>query len=88
MIVFSYVFRGSSESPAFGELNDYYLFYLKPNAKKEELLDMWGHELTCLQDVCDVFTNYITGKESKNGKKVRNYVSLSLCLCPCVGVCS
>ncbi|XP_035696914.1 methylenetetrahydrofolate reductase-like isoform X1 [Branchiostoma floridae] len=63
--------RGSSESPAFGELNDYYLFYLKPNAKKEELLDMWGHELTCLQDVCDVFTNYITGKESKNGKKVR-----------------
>ncbi|KAI8500450.1 hypothetical protein Bbelb_220160 [Branchiostoma belcheri] len=62
---------GSSESPAFGELNDYYLFYLKPNAKKEELLDMWGHELTCLQDVFDVFTNYITGKDSKNGKKVR-----------------
>lgn len=62
---------GNSSSAAFGELNDYYLFYLKSRAPKEELMKMWGHDLTCEQDVWDVFTNYITGEANKNGVKVR-----------------
>ncbi|XP_063880009.1 methylenetetrahydrofolate reductase (NADPH)-like [Scylla paramamosain] len=62
---------GSSESPAFGELKDYYLFYLKSTSTKEELLNMWGERLESEQDVWDVFHAYLTGScNPKTGKKV------------------
>ena len=53
---------GNSQSPAFGNLLDYHLFYLKAPHQKEELLEQWGTELTCEQDVFDVFTAFITGQ--------------------------
>uniref|UniRef100_A0A8C9C2C9 Methylenetetrahydrofolate reductase n=1 Tax=Phocoena sinus TaxID=42100 RepID=A0A8C9C2C9_PHOSS len=46
---------GNSSSPAFGELKDYYLFYLKSKSPKEELLKMWGEELTSEESVFEVF---------------------------------
>ena len=61
---------GKSDSPAFGELKDYYLFYLASQSPKLELLKMWGEELSCEQDVWDVFGNYIGQKLNKAGVKV------------------
>jgi methylenetetrahydrofolate reductase (NADPH) len=61
---------GSAESPAFGELKDYYLFYLKSKSPKEELLQMWGQTLTSEQDVFEVFHSYIAGVPNKNGVPV------------------
>lgn len=40
---------GNSASPAFGELKDYYLFYLASRSPKDELLQMWGAELSSEQ---------------------------------------
>ncbi|KAG7274842.1 hypothetical protein CRUP_038815, partial [Coryphaenoides rupestris] len=45
---------GNSSSPAFGELNDYYLFYLKSKSSKDALLKMWGEELTSEASVFEV----------------------------------
>ncbi|XP_037772828.1 methylenetetrahydrofolate reductase-like [Penaeus monodon] len=61
---------GASESPAFGELKDYYLFYLKSKSSKEELLSVWGETLESEQDVWDVFHAYLTGGLNKAGQKV------------------
>lgn len=61
---------GNSASPAFGELKDYHLFYLRSRSPKEQLLKMWGYELRSVNDVYDVFYNYITGSVGKNGCKV------------------
>ena len=50
---------GKSDSPAFGELKDYYLFYLASRTPMDDQKSMWGRELTCEQDVWDVFTRYV-----------------------------
>uniref|UniRef100_T1J9I4 methylenetetrahydrofolate reductase (NADPH) n=1 Tax=Strigamia maritima TaxID=126957 RepID=T1J9I4_STRMM len=61
---------GDSESPAFGELKDYYLFFMANHSSENERLQMWGEELTCEQDVWNVFYSYISGECNKNGVKV------------------
>uniref|UniRef100_A0A8C5E114 Methylenetetrahydrofolate reductase (NADPH) n=1 Tax=Gouania willdenowi TaxID=441366 RepID=A0A8C5E114_GOUWI len=61
---------GNSSSPAFGELNDYYLFYLKSKSSKEALLQMWGEELMNEQSVYEIFTCYITAQSNPCGHKV------------------
>ncbi|XP_038145474.1 methylenetetrahydrofolate reductase isoform X1 [Cyprinodon tularosa] len=61
---------GNSSSPAFGELNDYYLFYLKSKSSKEALLQMWGEELKNEQSVFEVFTCYITAQPNRIGQRV------------------
>ena len=61
---------GNSNSAAFGELTDYYLFYLKSRSPKEELIKMWGEQLGSELDVWAVFGNYISGKPNKAGVKV------------------
>merc|ERR1719244_920260 len=58
---------GKSDSPAFGELKDYYLFYLTSQSPKTDLLKMWGEELINEEDVWQVFVNYITKAKNKNG---------------------
>lgn len=63
--------RGNSSSPAFGELKDYYLFYLKSKSARDELLRMWGEELTSEGSVFEVFRCYISGESNKDGHKVR-----------------
>lgn len=62
--------RGNSSSPAFGELNDYYLFYLKSKTPKDALLKMWGEELKNEESVFEVFTSYITAQHNSKGHKV------------------
>jgi len=62
---------GQADSPAFGDLKDYYLFFLASQSPKAELLKMWGEELTSEQDVWNVFENYIGGKPNKNGAMVQ-----------------
>ncbi|XP_056398190.1 methylenetetrahydrofolate reductase (NADPH) [Hyla sarda] len=61
---------GNSSSPAFGELKDYYLFYLKSKSPRDQLLKMWGEELSSEESVYEVFTCYITGSANQNGQKV------------------
>uniref|UniRef100_A0A8P4K9G4 MTHFR SAM-binding regulatory domain-containing protein n=1 Tax=Dicentrarchus labrax TaxID=13489 RepID=A0A8P4K9G4_DICLA len=61
---------GNSSSPAFGELNDYYLFYLKSKSSKDALLQMWGEELINEESVYEVFTCYITAQPNSRGHKV------------------
>ncbi|XP_063319169.1 methylenetetrahydrofolate reductase [Pelmatolapia mariae] len=61
---------GNSSSPAFGELNDYYLFYLKSKSSKDALLQMWGEELQNEESVFEVFTCYITAQPNRCGHKV------------------
>ncbi|MEE6485237.1 hypothetical protein FKM82_014221 [Ascaphus truei] len=63
---------GNSSSPAFGELKDYYLFYLKSKSAREELLKMWGEELSNEESVFEVFTSYISGEPSRDGHKGKN----------------
>ncbi|XP_064423771.1 methylenetetrahydrofolate reductase isoform X2 [Latimeria chalumnae] len=60
---------GNSSSPAFGELKDYYLFYLKSKSPKDQLLKMWGEELTSEESVFEVFTHYISGEPNGAGHK-------------------
>lgn len=62
--------RGNSSSPAFGELKDYYLFYLKSKSPREELLKMWGEELTSEESVFEVFAHYLSGEPNQQGYKV------------------
>ena len=68
---------GNSSSPAFGELTDYYLFYLRTRWKPERLWVMRGEELTCVEDVFHVFECYITGQKNKNGVKVQEWAEPS-----------
>ncbi|XP_013792561.2 methylenetetrahydrofolate reductase-like [Limulus polyphemus] len=58
---------GLSSSPAFGELKDYYLFFMKSKSSKEELLKMWGKEVTCEQDIWNVFYCYLTSSVNEDG---------------------
>lgn len=60
---------GNSSAASFGDLTDYYLFYLKHKTPKEDLLKMWGEELNSEQDVWDVFHCYISG--CPNTKEVK-----------------
>ncbi|KAJ8388066.1 hypothetical protein AAFF_G00146840 [Aldrovandia affinis] len=53
-----------------GELNDYYLFYLKSKSSKDALLQMWGEELMSEESVFEVFTSYITAQPNRGGHKV------------------
>jgi len=62
---------GRNDSPAFGDLKDYYQFFLASQSPKTELLKMWGEELRSEQDVWDVFENYIGGKPNKAGVMVQ-----------------
>jgi len=61
---------GREDSPAFGDLKDYYLFYLASQSPKSELLSMWGETLESEQDVWDVFDCYIAKKPNKAGVMV------------------
>uniref|UniRef100_A0AAV2M1P8 Methylenetetrahydrofolate reductase (NADPH) n=1 Tax=Knipowitschia caucasica TaxID=637954 RepID=A0AAV2M1P8_KNICA len=61
---------GNSSSPAFGELNDYYLFYLKSKSSKAALLQMWGAELHSEKSVFEVFTSYIAALPNHTGHRV------------------
>ncbi|XP_029410345.1 methylenetetrahydrofolate reductase isoform X2 [Nannospalax galili] len=61
---------GNSSSPAFGELKDYYLFYLKSKSPRNELLKMWGEELTSEESVFEVFEHYLSGEPNRHGYKV------------------
>jgi methylenetetrahydrofolate reductase (NADPH) len=54
-------------------LTDYHLFYMKIDATRDELLDEWGRELTCEQDVWRMFTCYIGGEKNCIGKAVRHF---------------
>jgi methylenetetrahydrofolate reductase (NADPH) len=61
---------GKHDSPAFGDLSDYYLFYLKSEIAPEELRGMWLNNLQSEQDVWHVFQSYVDQTPNKQGVKV------------------
>lgn len=63
---------GNSSAASFGDISDYYLFYLKHKSPKEDMLKMWGSELKSEEDVWKVFYSYITGEPNTEGVKVKN----------------
>ena len=69
---------GNSSSPAFGDLQDYYLFYLKTPANKDEQLKMFGETLKNFDDVKKVFVHYISQETNENGVKVSFKISFFL----------
>jgi len=66
-------YRGDSASPAFGDLRDYHLFFLRSRTPKSKLRDQWGHELLSEEDVWRVFQNFIIGCKNEYGVKVRKF---------------
>lgn len=72
---------GNSSSPAFGDLSDHHLFYLRSKIKKEDLLKMWGGELASVEDVFEVFRCYISGENNRNGVQV---IEMKKIMCVCV----
>eukprot|EP00057_Strongylocentrotus_purpuratus_P008764 XP_011663238.1 PREDICTED: methylenetetrahydrofolate reductase [Strongylocentrotus purpuratus] len=58
---------GDSSSPAFGELKDYHLFYLASKSNQKQLQTMWGEEITCVEDVSEIFTCYLSGEPNRYG---------------------
>ncbi|CAF1203890.1 unnamed protein product [Rotaria sordida] len=64
---------GLSSAPSFGALTDYHLFYMKIDATRDELLDEWGRELTCEQDVWNMFACYVGGEKNSLNKVVRHF---------------
>ena len=69
---------GNSASASFRDLDDYYLFYIKPKMPKEELLKIWGEELKGVKDVWDVFVHNLNGETNRSGVKVSYFIG---CLC-------
>ncbi|KAK3735397.1 hypothetical protein QZH41_013389 [Actinostola sp. cb2023] len=63
---------GNSSSPSFRDLSEHHLFYLRSRTKREEMLKMWGEKLERIEDVFDAFSCYISGKQNKNGVKVKS----------------
>ena len=63
-----------SASPAFGELKDYYLFYLASRTPLEEKRKQWGSNLKTEQDVWDIFTRYLTKEEDSEGVIVNKLI--------------
>ncbi|KAI2801229.1 hypothetical protein BLOT_011805 [Blomia tropicalis] len=57
---------GHIDSPAFGSLNDYYMF-LEPKKKKEVLLKQWGLEINAEENVWEIFHCYLTGNPNRHG---------------------
>ncbi|XP_030842901.1 methylenetetrahydrofolate reductase [Strongylocentrotus purpuratus] len=64
---------GDSSSPAFGELKDYHLFYLASKSNQKQLQTMWGEEITCVEDVSEIFTCYLSGEPNRYGNKVTRF---------------
>jgi methylenetetrahydrofolate reductase (NADPH) len=54
-------------------LTDYHLFYMKIDATRDELLDEWGRELTCEEDVWRMFACHISGEKNCTEKIVRYF---------------
>ena len=73
---------GNSASPAFGELKDYYLFYLASRTPLEEQKAMWGIPLESEEDVWDIFEKYLTGEPNANGVTVNKLIFNEECLDP------
>lgn len=57
---------GNVNSPAFGTLNDYHLFF-ESKQKKSKYLEMWGADIKDEKDVWEIFYCFITGTKNKHG---------------------
>ncbi|CAI9719871.1 methylenetetrahydrofolate reductase-like [Octopus vulgaris] len=60
---------GNSSHASFGNLTDYYMFYLNYSSNEEQLKSL-GFQLETEQDVWNVFYCFIKGHENQNGVKV------------------
>ena len=63
---------GDSRSPAFGNLTDHFISFCKDyisvkdsSKKMKALKKIWGEKLSCLDDIGQVFINFIEGKINK-----------------------
>ncbi|KAL5253488.1 hypothetical protein ACHWQZ_G013320 [Mnemiopsis leidyi] len=61
---------GNSSNPAFGDLDDYHLFYMSKAINPTKYLEMWGYELKSIDDIRDVFVSFLEGSPNKQGYRV------------------
>eukprot|EP01135_Chromosphaera_perkinsii_P005663 Nk52_evm34s356 gene=Nk52_evmTU34s356 len=54
---------GDASSPAYGELSDYHLFKVHCKGSENEWRKNWGVDIASEEDVCEVFANFVDGKE-------------------------
>ena len=64
---------GDSSMASFGSFRDYRLFFAENDDVLSEYKKMWGDNLTCIQDVNDVFVAFLTGTKNKYGYKVGRF---------------
>ena len=61
---------GNSSNPAFGELDDYHLFYMSKPINMTKFLEMWGYEIRNIDDIRDVFLSFLEGNPNRQGYNV------------------
>nr|XP_039248684.1 methylenetetrahydrofolate reductase-like [Styela clava] len=62
---------GDSANPAFGDLKDYHLFYLRSRTPKEKLRQQWGEKLESESDVWKVFSQFLSGEKNEKGIPIK-----------------
>ena len=61
---------GNSSNPAFGDLDDYHLFYMSKPVNKKKFLEMWGNEIKNIDDIKDIFISFVKGCPNRQGYMV------------------
>lgn len=58
---------GNSSNPAFGDLDDYHLFYMSKPVNHKKFREMWGNQIRNIDDIKDVFISFVKGCPNKQG---------------------
>eukprot|EP00116_Pleurobrachia_bachei_P003408 sb/3463670/ len=61
---------GRADNPAFGDLDDYHLFYMSKPVNKPKTLEMWGEEVRDIDDVREIFMCFLEDTPNRHGAKV------------------
>lgn len=61
---------GNSSNPAFGDLDDYHLFYMSKPVNEKKFKEMWGNEIRSIDDIKDVFLSFVKGCPNRQGNMV------------------
>ena len=61
---------GNSSNPAFGDLDDYHLFYMSKPVNKKKFLEIWGNEIKNIDDIKDIFISFVKGCPNRQGYMV------------------
>jgi len=61
---------GNSDNPAFGDLDDYHLFYMAKPVNMPKMKEMYGKEIRDIDDIKEVFMCFLQNTDNRHGVKV------------------